>query len=1281
MLDLAQKKPDVERGLRQLRMQRTKDRSAAVYIPPQAKASLQAPDSDRFPLMDAVMAFLKNDQKKVFLVQGDSGGGKSTFNQELEFKLWESYVKTTGDIPLHISLPAIDKPEHDMVAKQLRKAEFEDAQIRELKSSRRFVLICDGYDESQQTENLYNSNRLNKPEEWQAKMIISCRSEYLGSDYRDRFQPGGRNVQADAGQFQEAFISKFSLDEVQIYIQQYVSENETRWRTEDYQEALRLIPSLRDLVRNPLLMSLSLDVLPSMVDQDQSLSTALVTRVSLYDQFVELWLERGKKRLREKKLGGAMKAAFENLSDEGFTKNGIHFLKTLAAAIFREQGGHSVVEYSRLEDQETWKDDFFGREEDKQLLRDACPLKRSGNQHRFIHRSILEYGMARAIFDPQDAKKRKVLPPVSARRGSTSSIYSFEMHETAVPMEAVTKLEPDFDSPLATRYFVNEPSVLEFLKERVQQEPLFKQLLLTYVELSKTDVKWRTAAANAISILVRAGVQFNGVDLRKVRIPRADLSFGMFDSAQLQEADLRKANLSNAWLRQADLTEANMGGVQFGELPSLREDSSEDSSEDKSPHSCAYSPDKTSFAVGLSNGCISMYTAPSWERLHPDPLKAHNGEVTCVVYSWKGDKLVSGGSDKSVRLWTIETGTCDHDFTGHTREVTSVAYSPQENLIASGSSDGTLKLWDVEERTCRRTFYTQMVEIMGVAFSPQGHIAAGCNDRTVRLWNAHTGAPTHVLKGHGGQVSSVVFSPEGDLVASGSWDTTVKLWDLTTKACRKTLHGHTNRVTSVAYSPKGDQIASGSQDMTVRLWDVETATCHQPLTGHSQQVSTVAYSPSGDQVASGSSDKTVRLWSVRAEIPPHAASGHSDGVMGVKFSPEGCQIASCGMDGAVRLWDVKEGVCRLTLSELNRPVRCFTFSPQGGLIACSWDNTVQLWDKETGVFRRTLSGHSDGVNSIAFSPAGDVIASTSGDKTVRLWSVESDESLKVLSGHEEWVSNVAYSPKGDRVASGSYDKTVRLWDVGTGDCFRVLTGHTEKITVLVYSPNGNRVASGSLDTTVRVWDAETGECQSTLTGHSDEILCVIFSPNGDQIASSSADRNVKVWNTETGTLLHTLEGHTGPVLSIVYSPTGDLIASGSEDTTVRLWDSASGQCRAEIRDFHGPLHSVAWSTISDVTYLATGCGDKSVRLWQVTEVEGLSRVCLRWSSTNEALAMTDGSIQGVRGLSYANKQLLKQRGAVGEPDNRLRKVTQSLMRAMSILGTFGNPSNSPMGSS
>ncbi|KAK3806066.1 MAG: hypothetical protein J3Q66DRAFT_422153 [Benniella sp.] len=185
LIDRAQNRPDVEGHLRQLRKQHLKEQGIAVYIPPQAKAGLQASDESRFQLMDKVKEFLNNEQK-VFLLLGDPGAGKSTFSRALDRELWNDYKKD-DDIPLHINLPAIDKPEHDMIAKQLRKMELTEPQIRELKLHRRFILICDGYDESQQTHNLYISNRLNEPGEWIAKMIISCRTEYLGMDYRDRF--------------------------------------------------------------------------------------------------------------------------------------------------------------------------------------------------------------------------------------------------------------------------------------------------------------------------------------------------------------------------------------------------------------------------------------------------------------------------------------------------------------------------------------------------------------------------------------------------------------------------------------------------------------------------------------------------------------------------------------------------------------------------------------------------------------------------------------------------------------------------------------------------------------------------------------------------------------------------------------------------------------------------------------------------------------------------------------------------------------------------------------
>ncbi|KAF9358182.1 hypothetical protein BGX34_009039, partial [Mortierella sp. NVP85] len=153
LLDRVQNRPDVEGNIRIMRKQRMKEQSDAVYVPPQAKPSLQSSDDSRFPLMERVKAFLDSDQK-VLLLLGDSGAGKSTFSRELELDLWRSYKSKTGCIPLYISLPSIDKPEHDMIAKQLRRAEFSEGQIREMKHYRKFILICDGYDECQQTHNL-----------------------------------------------------------------------------------------------------------------------------------------------------------------------------------------------------------------------------------------------------------------------------------------------------------------------------------------------------------------------------------------------------------------------------------------------------------------------------------------------------------------------------------------------------------------------------------------------------------------------------------------------------------------------------------------------------------------------------------------------------------------------------------------------------------------------------------------------------------------------------------------------------------------------------------------------------------------------------------------------------------------------------------------------------------------------------------------------------------------------------------------------------------------------
>ncbi|KAG0295238.1 hypothetical protein BGZ97_004871, partial [Linnemannia gamsii] len=444
-----------------------------------AKTSLQASNDTLFPLMDKVKVFLAGDCQ-VILILGDSGAGKSTFNRHLEYKLWQDY-KTGDRIPLFINLPALERPEKDLVAEQLRIHGLLDDQIRELKLYRQFMLICDGYDESQLTSNIHTTNLLNRSGQWNTKLLITCRSQYLGPDYRLRFVPEavGRYNRAADDFFMEALIAPFSKEQIERYVEQYVPLEPRTWFKKDYMDKLATIPNLMDLVKNPFLLTLCLEALPNVVEGKSDLLKLCVTRVQLYDTFVQHWLEVNKRRLQDNKLDRDDQLALEGLLEDGFELNGIMFQQDLAAAIFREQEGRPVIDFTQRRDGSSWKAQFFGTDPDISLLRGASLLSRVGTQHRFVHRSILEYFYSCTIYGPAESNG------------------GFAPHSHFDPSNIS-------DHPLSQRNLVVEPSIIQFLAERVELEPGFKQQLLAFIEQSKTDERASCAAANAITILVKA---------------------------------------------------------------------------------------------------------------------------------------------------------------------------------------------------------------------------------------------------------------------------------------------------------------------------------------------------------------------------------------------------------------------------------------------------------------------------------------------------------------------------------------------------------------------------------------------------------------------------------------------------------------------------------------------------------------------------------------------------------------------------------------------------------
>ena len=525
--------------------------------------------------------------------------------------------------------------------------------------------------------------------------------------------------------------------------------------------------------------------------------------------------------------------------------------------------------------------------------------------------------------------------------------------------------------------------------------------------------------------------------------------------------------------------------------------------------------------------------------------------------------------------------------------------------------------------------------VHSVAFSPDGKIlASGSYDRTIRLWNVATHTQIGKLTGNTSEVYSVAFSHDGRTLASGGDDGTVRLWDVRThRQLGQPMNGHDGEINSVALSPDGTTLASGGENGTVRLWDVRThRQLVSALTGHVGKVWSVAFSPDGQTLASGGKDGTVQSWDVATQQPVGYIPSNGHQILSVAFSPDGRTLASGGADGAVRLWDVAT----------QQPIRSWltgskafgvAFSPKGKILASgNLSDVAQLWNVATGQpLGSPLRGYA-----VAFSPDGKTLATGAFDHIIRLWDVADCAGVAALTGRIKSVSSVAFSPHGQTLASGSADGTIQLWNAATHRQLGSLPSHFgEKISSVAFNPDGGTLASGSADGSVRLWNVATHRHPGQpLTGNAGQVSTVAFSPDGAILASGSADGSVRLWGVHTHRQLgQTMNGHDGNVNAVAFSPDGKTVASGGHGI-VRLWDVATHrQVGRPLTSQVGPVLSVAFSP--DGTILASGGADDTVRLWGVhthlqlgSALTGHADQVLSVAFSPDGTALASGSADG-----------------------------------------------------
>ena len=855
-------------------------------------------------------------------------------------------------LPMYKDLLSVNKARSRLLPEYFRKNfGLNDEQVERIREMP-FVIVLDGLDELNDKFHLWTECELYH---WtNTFFIVSSRTVFLqGDDINSYLVPRAPDSTKPLyRQLAQLFLLPFSSEQAEEYVKQFAKgpDNVSKWSSEKYQEERAKMPELKELGREPLILFMILRILPRLARNSKDaqrldpnlLEVELASkievpflhtrRVELYAIFFEDWMEREIKRqlapLRLDESSDEYQDKFYSIKNNvtGFSKHlaiemFFHNLTSVQVSLEKwkqakpEQTAKMLARMSEAKrkaylaqqakaaaastvEQDAWLKELFlakdDTEQQSQQKRECSPLRKSGDDYAFLHKSLQEYFSALSIASELiilDEDEWQQTLKDSTRLGRLKITQKLLTDDYAVLRFAAELVDQRVRGYIPTWATLSATEEKASDQGHLQQFQPFGKALFDLIEASRhfsedqvESNRINVAAANAISILNYANVSLAGRDFSKAQLgalPKtewqkgthafADLNCALLDSANLQEANLDGSRLQEASLRFADLRRCELSNVILGRGRTLQ-------GHTDTVRSLALSSDGKTLFSGSYDNSIRQWNVDAGHGELKQTLQGHTDAVMSLALSSDGKTLFSAGGnpynsgsyDNSIRQWNVETGELKQTLQGHTGDVYCLALSSDGKTLFSGSSDKSIRQWNVETGELKQTLQGHTSYVMSLALSSDGKtLFSGSWDNSIRQWNVETGELKQTLQGHTGDVYCLALSSDGKTLFSGSSDNSIRQWNVDAGhgELKQTLQGHTGTVWSLALSSDGKTLFSGAgrDDNSIREWNVETGELKQTLHGHTDTVMSLALSSDGKTLFSGSYDKSIRQWNLDSD--------------------------------------------------------------------------------------------------------------------------------------------------------------------------------------------------------------------------------------------------------------------------------------------------------------------------------------------------------------------------------------------------------------------------------
>ncbi|PWW77566.1 WD40 repeat-like protein [Tuber magnatum] len=338
-------------------------------------------------------------------------------------------------------------------------------------------------------------------------------------------------------------------------------------------------------------------------------------------------------------------------------------------------------------------------------------------------------------------------------------------------------------------------------------------------------------------------------------------------------------------------------------------------------------------------------------------------QVEDIVEITAEDSVILGQEDKSILI---------------------CAWNPiHSNVLATASQDSIARIWNVPMNATSSTAIQNKVilhdpssspkrDVTAIRWSPQGDlIATGSYDGQTRIWTTD-GLLRHTLPPHHGPVIALKWNRSADTLLSLSCDGKVIAWDALTGDMRRSFEqakedqgkgGQAEAATDMDWISERQFAICGSGG-SVGIYDLDHDSSLNADTSHSGEVNCLVWDECSERLASGGEDGDVLIWEKPSKIlQSFKLQGHTEAVVSLCWQPIASSpqptkriLASASNDCQVRLWDVHSKTCINILNSHDDPVEKISFSPSGARLASSANSKVIIWNAETGVITHVYDG-------------------------------------------------------------------------------------------------------------------------------------------------------------------------------------------------------------------------------------------------------------------------------------------------------------------------------------